>query len=503
MAPPLRVADPEPTPGVAAEPPRPGSLAETLSRLADAALAERELVVAEDRYRRWQRLDPRSAGPHIGLAKVALARGSRDDAEGHFRRAVEADPGSAEGWLGLADGVSGDPRRAVPYLEKALAADPGHPAVNEALAKLTGRAATRPRSLAEARKLAELHPYDPRILLDLGERLLEAERREEATSALEAVVTLADLDPAAARRSLQRLPEASRAWRGRRVVTVEVHADSGARAWRGWRFRQRALWSQISRDLDPALRTRFVVMRMHELEDAPAGTSLDRLLDVVAARTHAAPPGIVAAFRGEPTPRRPGANRGVARYLGRHLVVRDAPGEEVVQTLAHEVLHLYGGIHVLDDLESLMNPSGDSREVDALNVRIAQVMASRGFAAAGVERDVLERIDLEAAAEAYRRALQVNLTFRKLGLDALVGDAKQLGPGARRAVEAEIGIDDHLADVARFASRLYWEIGERVQSVALLDAASQLYGVRSTRGRMARAQSDRLRARLAEEYGLE
>jgi tetratricopeptide (TPR) repeat protein len=478
---------------------KPGSLAETLSRLADDALAKRELVAAQDRYERWAALDPRAAGPHIGLARVAEARGSREDAEGHYRRAVAANPRAVNAWVGLADLVADDRRRAVPYLEKALAVDPGHPGAKASLAKLTGRARKRARSLPEALELAGLHPYDPKALLDAGERLLRAGRKDEATS----VVALADLEPAAARRALTLLPEASRDWRDRRVVAVEVYADSGARAWRGWRFRQRAIWSDLSRALAPVLDTRFVVMRMSELEDAPAGTPLGTLLDVVAARTSGSPPGIVAAFRGEATPKRPGSKRGVARYLGRHLVVRDAPGEAMGQTLAHELLHLYGGIHILDDLESLMNPSGKSYEVDALNARIVQVMSPRSFGASGLERDVLQHVDLGDAAAAFREALRVNLAFRRMGVVELLGEARRLGPGASRALEAETQLDDHLGDVSHIASRLFWETGERVQAVVMLETAAQLYGARSTRGRLARAQAEQLRTRLAQEYGIQ
>lgn len=465
-------------------------------------MAEGDLETAQDRYERWLALDPRASRAHVGLARVALARGSKKDAETHFRRALAIDARAVEAWVGLADLVSGDRRRAVPYLEKALAIEPGHPGANAVLAALTGRARNRARSLPEALKLAGLHPYDPVTLLDAGELLARAGRKDEAIATLEAVVALADLEPGAAKRALALLPEVSRAWRNRRVVAVEVHADSGARALRGWRFRQRSIWAELSRALDPALGTRFVVMRMAEFEDAPAGTPLDTLLNVVAARTSGAPDGIVAAFRGEATPRRPGGKRGVAHYLGRHLIVRDAPGEAMAQTLAHELLHLYGGVHVLDDLASLMNPSGNSNQVDALNARIGQIMASRAFGADGIERDILARVDLAEAASAYREALRVNLTFRRMGLDAVLGKAKRIGPGAARALQQQTQIDAHLGDVARFASRLYWETGERVQSVVLLEAAAQLYGPRSTRGRMASVRADRLRTRLAKEYGI-
>lgn len=481
--------------------PKTGSLAHTLSRLAHAALADGDFAAAEERFSRWAALDPRAGRPHLGLARVARARGDTARAEAHYRRASTADPHLADAWVGLADLGAGDAADIRVLYERALANDPMHTGAHAGLFRVSGLAPARAQSLPEALTLAALHPYDVEGLVVAARYLAEAGRTDEAIGWLETAVGLTDLAPDLAASAVVRLRGLSPDWRERRLVQVDVHADSGARAYPGWRFRQRQLWDSLSRALEPALGTRFVVRSFHEFGDPPAATPLDSILDVLAARTSAAPPGIIALFRGEATPKRSSARRGIARYLGRHLIVRDAPDEDVAQVLAHELLHLYGGVHVLDDLSSLMNPRATSKTVDAFNAAIVQSLASREFGSGGFESNVLTKIDLERTASAYTRALQVNLAFRQAGLTELVGEARVIGPGAARAVEQKREADEHMGDVARFASRLFWDSGRRVDAVQLLDVAANLYGRRTTRGRMVAGQAERLKRRLQQEFG--
>ncbi len=73
---------------------------------------------------------------------------------------------------------------------------------------------------------------------------------------------------------------------------------------------------------------------------------------------------------------------GLARQLGEHVVVtcrRDEPAQPT--TLAHEIAHLFGAIHVRDRA-SLLNPVAefDARFLDPLNRRVLRETRSRPFA---------------------------------------------------------------------------------------------------------------------------
>ena len=482
-------------------------LAATLGELADRALAEGALDRAEARYARLLAADPGSARARIGLGRVALARGDPALARAHFDAALAADPTSVEARVGMADTAAGDPAEARMHLERALIAAPDHPGAHARLAELTGRAPHPARSLAEAIQLAGLHPYDPQALLEAGRRLADAGRGDEAVPVLEGVLALADADPGAADAAIALLPAVSERWRTRRVVPVYVFLDAPLRSQPGWRFRQRQLWLELSEALDPLLATRFVVASVSAFDGAPPGTPLAARLVALAHQTGAGDHhGVFAAFTAEPVvpvERLGDGARGVAEYLGRHLVVRDAPGEEGDRVLAHEVLHLYGGIHVVDDVDSLMNPAGDSRRVDPLSAAIVQALAPRRFEPGGVETNVLPQVDLAATTRAYEQALLTNLAYRNLGLADLLGDATAIGPGAAWRMQQVTQLDAHLGDVSRFVSRLFWASGRRVESVAMLELASELYGRPTPEGRAAWARAQGLRRRLAVEYGID
>jgi tetratricopeptide (TPR) repeat protein len=479
----------------------------TLGELADRALAEGAIDRAGERYTRMLASDPSSLRAHVGLGRVALARGDPAAARPHFEAALALDPASAEARLGMADTAAGDPAEARAHLERALATAPGHAGVHERLADLTGRAPHPARSLDEAIELASLHPYDPQALLDAGRRLAEADRGDEAARLLEGVLALADLDLAAADAAAALLPQVEEGWRARRVVPVYVFLDAPLRSQPGWRFRQRQLWLDLSAALDPLLATRFVVVSVSPFDGAPEGTRLAaRLVALMHQTSEVAQPGIFAAFTAERSVRveRGGdGTHGIADYLGRHLIVRDAPGGDADRVLAHELLHLYGGIHVVDEVDSLMNPDGDSRRLDPLSGAIARSLAPRRFGPLGFDANVVPHVDLAAATAAYEQALRTNLAYRELGLAELLGDATAIGPGAHWRVQQVTRLDAHLGDVSRIVSRLYWASGRRVESVAMLELASQLYGRQTPEGRTAFARAEGLRRLLAVEYGVE
>jgi hypothetical protein len=159
--------------------------------------------------------------------------------------------------------------------------------------------------------------------------------------------------------------------------------------------------------------------------------------------------------------------------------------------LLHELLHLYGGVHVADDVESLMNPSGEARVLDSLNARIVRELRGRRFGG-DLDVDVLQVIDLEATTRAYEDALRANLALRRAGLAEAISLADSSQIEAQRAALRALELDPHLGDVARFVALLLWR-GEKPASAAfLLETASRLYGPRTPSGRKAAADAERI-----------
>lgn len=384
-------------------------------------------------------------------------------------------------------------------LERALERDPRDTASHARLAALTGVApAGEPASLAEAGERAEQHPYDPRALAEAGVRLAAAGDAGAALPLLERAVSLADRDPGSAERAIAALRELSPDWRGRRVVPVAVYVDARRAQEPGWRFAQRFLWADLSASFDPVLHTRFLPVSLESFDGAALGEGLAPVLREVRHLAGAHQQGIVAAFGAPPAAERPGAARGLADYLGRTLAVRD--DADVARVLAHELAHLYGGVHVAPELPSLMNASGDSRRLDPLNARILRALAARTFGPGGTERNVIPHLDRGEAIAALEDALALNLTYRRLGLDRW---PRGLPPGGAERRARAVGVQDqHLADVSRFLARLLWDDGQQARAVALLEMASRLYGADTERGRDAHALAAAMRAKAGAAAGV-
>jgi tetratricopeptide (TPR) repeat protein len=386
-------------------------------------------------------------------------------------------------------------------LERAIAADPFDHAAHARLAELTGRAPrTPPVSLRECIERAERHPYDPRALLRAGEWLARAGRDAEAMGALEAVVSLADLDPAAADAALALLPTLAPEWRQRRIVQTHVFVDAPVREQPGWRFAVRSLWLDASVALEPLLGVRFVVTALDAFDGAGFGSALEPMLAALEKGGEMQQrSGLIAWLTGAAAPEGAAAKRGVADYLGRHLVVRWTPVGGVHRALAHEIVHLFGGIHVVEEVDSLMNVGGHSRHLDALNADIVRAIAPRGFGGGGIAADVLPRIDRRRAIEAFEAALRVNLAYRKLDLDALSAGSLRSRRPAASGLHRATALDAHMADVSSFVAKLHWVEGRRDRAVALFEVAAHLYGARTPRGREAQRLADELREALRAE----
>jgi hypothetical protein len=371
------------------------------------------------------------------------------------------------------------------YLAQIIEHDNAHSRAHARLAEMTGRAPTSiiPRS-DDLVLRAQRYPYDPRALVAGAEALLQRDSNDQAAEFLERAVWLADLDPSAALVAIRRLQAISDDWKRRRIVPVHVYADELIRAQPGWQFEIRTLWLSASSALDSVLETRFVPIAILPFDAGDTPNDLDLIHVAFRAETHPPAEGIFAAITGRPVPSGDAVyKKGVAEFLGRSLAARVAPGAAQSRVLAHEILHLYGAIHVLDGVDTLMNPTGDSLALDAPNIRIVRSLRGREFRPGDIEENVLPWIDLGVTVAAYRSALSVNLSLRDAEIKEAMAAPRisedQVALRIRQATE----LDTHLADAARLMAFLMLEDGQRAEALRLFDLSSQLYGPSTPRGR--------------------
>jgi hypothetical protein len=314
---------------------------------------------------------------------------------------------------------------------------------------------------------------------------------------------LADLDPAAATQALRLLPSLDEGWSQRRTVRVSVYADETLRGHAAWRFRMRLLWLAASNSVDPLLSVHFVPVAMRAVDLRSVSPGMESLFPSFGALSSAGPRhGILAGFTERAAPAgRKDPVLGIAEFLGRRVFVRLRPGETRSRVLAHELLHLYGAIHVSDEVESVMNTRGVSGRVDPANARVARSMRARRFSSDGFRSDILSRIDLDETIEAYAAALQLNLAFRQLGMaDAFEARGRSRYVAAREA-ERAMRLDPQLADVSRVLARLMLADQRRAEALLLFDLAARLYGRDTRMGRVASAEAKALERQMERLYG--
>src|SRR5262245_45753502 len=474
-------------------------LAASLVRLGEQALEARDLAAAENRFARALEADPASAEAHIGLGRAALARDDLASAEDHFAWVLAREPNTVDARLGLARVArrQGRPEQAREHLDRALEADPWRADTHAELAALTGPAPRTPADLDEVLRRTRAHPYDVAAGLAAGSALADAGRSAEASRRLESLLWLADLDPEAAARAWALLTRLEPAWREVRVVRVDSFADESIRSHPDWQFRLRLAWLEASRALGPLLGVRFLPVTLQGFSSSEADASLEAIDAAFRAQTTRVPEErVLAAFTERAPPSGRGAERlGQAEFLGRRLTVRLEAEPGPGRVLLHELLHLYGAVHVAENVESLMNPSGSARVLDAMNARIVRELRGRRFRG-DLDADVLDVIDLEATTRAYEDALRTDLALRRAGL----ADARQIAAPspieARRAAAQVRELDPHLGDVARFVSMLLWRGKKPASAALLLERAARLYGPRTARGRQAAADAERIRQQI-------
>ena len=163
--------------------------------------------------------------------------------------------------------------------------------------------------------------------------------------------------------------------------------------------------------------------------------------------------------------------------------------------MAHEILHIYGGVHIADALGSLMNPDGDSLDLDPVNVAVARISQGRRFGPGGIERNVLPHVDTARLAATYLGWLDLNLGIREREMDNAWVEARTSRYVAAAAGAKAAQLDPHIADVASFTGYLLWREGQGEAAANLFGLASRLYGRSTSRGREMQENADRIRTR--------
>jgi len=482
-------------------PPR-SELVRNLLGLAHQALEDGDLDRAEQRFRRVRNLDPGAVEARAGLAEVALRRGNVQAARLEIQGALAAEASGEVVNVDLAlvhaeiEERAGRFEEAKRILYRARRFDPRRYDLAGRLESMTGRAPPAGEAGGDHRlERAVAYPFDPRALIE-GARAARADGSEgQSKRWLSEAVWLADIDREASRDAFRQLGSDDSDWAGRRWVPVHVYADETVRSEMGWKNRLRLQWRGISVALDPLLQTAFVPVSFGPFESRGEKTlpGINASFRGTAGRLPAH--GIIAAFTEIAPPRKRGRWKlGQAGFFGRDLLVRLEPGAVESRVLAHEILHVYGGVHIADALGSLMNPDGESLELDPANVAVARISQGRRFGPGGIEVNVLPHVDTARLAATYLRWLDLNLGIRKRGMETAWLEARTSRYVAAAAGEKAAELDPHMADVASFTGYLLWREGEGEAAANLYGLASRLYGESTPRGREMQENADRIRA---------
>ncbi len=478
------------------------SLSQVLIQRGEVALARGGNEEARNRFQRALQAAPHSAGAHAGLGKVAYAEGDDTAAIPLFRKAIELDPELADARLGLVRCLrrQGDKKAARAELEKAFALNLRTPALQQEFAEVSGAAPRRLiKNAKEAIQLARDYPFDPWAVVTAGEVASVSGQPQIAVNYFESALWLAMANPQFGEIAFNKLQGLSEEWRKRRLVPVHIWADETIRADSAWKFRAIHLFRNLSHDSDAMVKTIFLPISSQGFESGNGFPTLSNIEQRFRESTPGVPGyGIVIILTERVPPKIPGESwrLGQAQFLGRVMTVRLKPGELRSRVLVHELLHLYGGIHISPEAESIMNPSGDSYKLDPINASIFSNMRNRQFTSQGIQQNIFPWIDLREAAKNYERGLRLNLGFRNAGMIEARNDLTE-SPfvAAQRAQKAQ-QLDEHLISISKFLADIYLVQGKKAKAIETLRLTQQLQGPNSSAGQKTQAHIQRIESNL-------
>ncbi len=478
------------------------SLSQVLIQRGEVALARGDRDDARNRFERALQAAPHSAGAHTGLGKVAYAEGDDTAAIPLFRKAIELNPELADARLGLVRCLrrQGDIKSARTELEKAFVRNLRGPALQQEFAEITGAAPRRPvNSAQEAVQLASDYPFDPWAVFIAGEVAAASDQPEIAMQYFKSALWLTMANPQIGMQAFDRLQGLSEEWQERRLVPVHIWGDETIRADSAWQFRAIHLFRNLSQDSDPMVKTIFLPVSTHPFESGSGFPTLSNINQRFRESNPKIPGyGIVIILTERAAPDLPGESwrLGQAQFLGRVMTVRLQPDELRSRVLAHELLHLYGGIHISPEAKSIMNPSGDSYKLDPINAAIFTNMRNRRFNNAGIEKNVFPWIDMQQAAKIYKKGLRLNLGFRNAGMIEARNDFSESPYVAAQRAQKAQQLDEHLISISNFLANLLLVQGERVEAIETLHLTRQLQGPNTSNGRKTQARIQRIESSL-------
>jgi putative PEP-CTERM system TPR-repeat lipoprotein len=157
-------------------------------RVSQARFAAGDTEAALEGLRDWLSTHPADTVVRYALGEAYLARGRNADAAGAFARLLELAPDSVLALNNLAWSLKdSDPKKALGYAERALAKEPGNPAVLDTVAAVHLKLGDLAKAVRLYREAVQKAPADTALQLRYAEALLQAGQPAEARPLLESL----------------------------------------------------------------------------------------------------------------------------------------------------------------------------------------------------------------------------------------------------------------------------------------------------------------------------
>jgi cellulose synthase operon protein C len=407
-----------------------------------------------------RRIPPNDASAHNNLGVVYYNKGLHEEAVRHFERALELDPRMqvAERNLQICYFNTGHFLQLTEHLQERLEVDPGNEVARDQLARTYFNSGDLQGAVRELRELLRLRPQDA----DVYQRLARAElKRGNSDAALSALRRSESLDPGNGRIKFligEMLYQRGLAEDARSLLEEAIELEPGlADAYHVLAF--------VYGDLDRAEEARHAAARAVQLNPsyarAEAGLSLD---SYSAARYEeligGAPASPMVAAGGE-----------LAHYSLGLAFRQKALFDEALREFRLATERGEDNFLVQQAQAELLLLRGDSAEA----LRLYEVLVEQEPASPKLWNEIgvaqHQAGQLEAAEQAYRRALEIDGTYSLAWSNLGVVRHHRSEPGAEAAFRSALGETRALPDAWRNMALLLQQSGRMEESVAAFQRA--------------------------------